>query len=181
MSRIGKKIIAIPDGVTVQISGEGVCVKGPKGTLNKTFSSDVVLSNDGKNITVAMKSLKSKPERSLWGTARTLLQNMIVGVTDGFTRSLEVNGVGYKVAVSGKGLKLDVGYSHPVDFPLPESVKALVDKNIITLTSPNKELLGNIASEIRGIRKPEPYKGKGIKYSEEILRRKAGKAAKSAA
>jgi large subunit ribosomal protein L6 len=118
--------------------------------------------------------------RALWGTTRTRIANMIVGVTEGFQKSLEVNGVGYKVALSGAGLKLDVGFSHSVDFPLPSAVKAAVDKNVITLTSIDPELLGNVAARLRAIRKPEPYKGKGIKLTTETIRRKAGKAAKSA-
>jgi large subunit ribosomal protein L6 len=180
MSRIGKKPIAIPSGVEVRMDGTTVLVKGPKGALSFTPHAHARVAIENDTITVAMEDVESKLNRALWGTTRTRIANMIVGVTEGFQKSLEVNGVGYKVALSGAGLKLDVGFSHSVDFPLPSAVKAAVDKNVITLTSIDPELLGNVAARLRAIRKPEPYKGKGIKLTTETIRRKAGKAAKSA-
>lgn len=180
MSRIGKKPITIPAGVEVRLDGRTVCVKGPKGALAFVPHTHARVTVEGSEVVVAMEDLDSKLNRALWGTTRTRIANMIVGVTEGFQKSLEVNGVGYKVALSGNGLKLDVGFSHSVDFVLPSEVKATVEKNVITLTSIDPELLGNTAARLRSIRKPEPYKGKGIKLTTETIRRKAGKAAKSA-
>lgn len=176
--------MVLPNGVEATVNGQTVTVKGPKGQLETTLHANAKASvsdgEAGKEITVEMIDLDSKLNRSLWGTTRSNIQNMVTGVTEGYTKKLEVNGVGYKVAVSGSKLTLNVGYSHPVDYQLPESVKAEVEKNLITLTSIDKQLLGQVAAEIRKVRKPEPYKGKGIKYDDEIIRRKAGKAAKAA-
>ena len=176
--------MVLPNGVEATVNGQTVTVKGPKGQLETTLHANakasVIDGEAGKEIAVEMADLSSKLNRSLWGTTRSNIQNMVTGVTEGYTKKLEVNGVGYKVAVSGSKLTLNVGYSHPVDYQLPESVKAEVEKNLITLTSIDKQLLGQVAAEIRKVRKPEPYKGKGIKYDDEIIRRKAGKAAKAA-
>ncbi|PIZ95473.1 MAG: 50S ribosomal protein L6 [Candidatus Magasanikbacteria bacterium CG_4_10_14_0_2_um_filter_33_14] len=177
MSRIGKQIISIPEGVTVNMTDASIEVKGPKGTLVRQLNDKVEVKMEDNSLTFDVKNKEDKKERSLWGTFAAHLKNMIVGVTEGFKKELEVNGVGYKVAMQGKDIKLEVGFSHPVVFKMPDSVKASVEKNVITLESYDKEMLGSIAAEIRSIRKPEPYKGKGIKYMEEIIRRKAGKTA----
>ncbi|OIO18846.1 MAG: 50S ribosomal protein L6 [Candidatus Magasanikbacteria bacterium CG1_02_41_34] len=180
MSRIGKKKIQIPQGVTVTILDGVAKVQGPKGTLERVINPLVTISVADNTVTVDVEKKEDKKERSLWGTFGAHINNMIEGVTTGFKKQLEVNGVGYKVAMQGTDLKLDVGYSHPVIYKIPPVVEASVEKNVITLVSADKEMLGATAAEIRVIRKPEPYKGKGIKYIEEQIRRKAGKAAKSA-
>jgi len=177
MSRIGKQLIKIPEGVTAEITENTVKIKGPKGELVRKINPKVFIKNEDGILTVNVKNQEEKAERSLWGTFAAHLKNMIMGVTEGFKKQLEINGVGYKVAMQGKDLRLDVGYSHPVIFNIPEIVEASVEKNIITLTSIDKELLGKITSEVRLVRKPEPYKGKGIKYVDEVIRRKAGKTA----
>lgn len=178
MSRIGKKIIKIPSGVTVSQQGDVLTVKGPKGTLTRVVHPIVTVNIAAEEVTVDVVNKEEKKERSLWGTFSAHIQNMVDGVTKGFKRQLEVNGVGYRVALQGKDLKLELGFSHSVLFKMPDVVTAVVEKNVITLESCDRELLGQIASEIRSLRKPEPYKGKGIKYMEEVIRRKAGKTAK---
>ncbi len=180
MSRIGKQKITIPQGVTVEVKDAMIVVTGPKGTLSRVLHPLVTVHIVDDSVSVDVENKEVKKERSLWGTFSSHIQNMVDGVTKGFTKQLEVNGVGYKVAMQGKDLKIDVGYSHPVLFEVPAVVSASVEKNVITLESPDKEVLGAIAAEIRAIRKPEPYKGKGIKYMDEQIRRKAGKAAKAA-
>lgn len=180
MSRIGKRTIEIPQGVTVTVTDGRIKVQGPKGTLERALNPLVRVHSADGVVTVDVQQKEEKKERSLWGTFGAHIKNMVLGVTEGFKKELEVNGVGYKVAMQGTDLKLDVGYSHPVIYKLSPEVKASVEKNVITLESSNIELLGSTAAEIRAIRKPEPYKGKGIKYVEEQIRRKAGKAAKSA-
>ncbi|MDD2656505.1 MAG: 50S ribosomal protein L6 [Patescibacteria group bacterium] len=177
MSRIGKHIISIPAGVTVNMTDASIEVKGPKGTLVRQLNDKVKIKMADNTLTVDVENKEDKKERSLWGTFGSHLNNMILGVTEGFKKELEINGVGYKVAMQGKDLKLEVGFSHPVIFKIPDSVVAKVEKNVISLESYDKEMLGSIAAEIRSVRKPEPYKGKGIKYMEEIIRRKAGKTA----
>ncbi|OIO20434.1 MAG: 50S ribosomal protein L6 [Candidatus Magasanikbacteria bacterium CG1_02_32_51] len=177
MSRIGKQVISIPAGVNVNIKDASVEVKGPKGTLVRQLNEKVKVTMADGTLTVDVKNKEDKAERSLWGTFASHLKNMIAGVTIGFKKELEINGVGYKVAMKGKDLQLEVGFSHPVIFKMPESVIAKVDKNVITLESYDKEMLGSTTSEIRAVRKPEPYKGKGIRYIDEIIRRKAGKTA----
>lgn len=181
MSRIGKKTIQIPAGVTVTIQGSDVIVKGPKGELKRTLHPKVTAVIQDATVQVSVPNETDKFERSLWGTFAAHIMNMIVGVTTGYQKKLEVNGVGYRVALQGKDIRLEVGFSHPVIYAMPATVSATVEKNIITLQSADKELLGQVAAEIRAIRVPEPYKGKGIKYLEETIRRKAGKAAKAAA
>lgn len=178
MSRIGKKTIQIPAGVTMEQKDKVVTVKGPKGTLTRVVSPLVTVNIAGSEATVDVVNKEDKKERSLWGTFAAHLQNMVEGVTQGFKKQLEVNGVGYRVAMQGRDLKLELGFSHSVVFKIPEGMTAAVEKNMITLESSNIELLGQTASEIRSLRKPEPYKGKGIKYAEEVIRRKAGKTAK---
>lgn len=180
MSRIGKKQIPIPDGVTVALHDGVVTVKGPKGELTERLHPHVsVHVADGiASVTVVQPDLKS--DRALWGLFRALVANMVRGVTEGFTKRLEVHGVGYKLALSGQKLVLHVGYSHPVEFLLPDGISGKVEKNALTLTGANKQVLGDVAARIRAIRPPEPYKGKGIRYSDETVRRKAGKVVKSA-
>lgn len=174
MSRIGKNPVVLPEKVQVVINGTSVSVKGPKGELEYSFNDTINFSQEGNEIKVtpADESIKA---RAMWGTARQIVSNMVVGVTDGFVRKLEFNGVGYKAAVSGNMLTLNLGYSHPIEYALPEGVAAKVTKNEIELTGTNKELLGFAAAKIRSFRPPEPYKGKGVKYAEETIVRKAGK------
>jgi large subunit ribosomal protein L6 len=174
MSRIGKLPIVVPEKVEVKINGAHVAVKGPNGALEYNFTDQVKIELKDKEITVNPVD-ESKSARSLWGTTRTLINNMVTGVTTGFTKSLEYNGVGYKAAVSGSTVTLNLGYSHPIDYTLPEGVTAKVNKNVIDITGANKELVGFVAAKIRSFRPPEPYKGKGIKYSDEHIIRKAGK------
>lgn len=180
MSRIGKKIITVPAGVTIVIADGKITVKGPKGESSQVIHPQVTVTHDEAGIKVAVEDQEEKSQKSLWGLYGSLIRNMIIGVTEGYTKSLEVIGVGYKVALQGKKLVLQVGYSHPVDFPLPEGMTATVEGNIIKLSGFDKQLVGETAARIRQVRKPEPYKGKGIKYTDEILRRKAGKTAAKA-
>ncbi len=177
MSRIGKQIISIPQGVTITVDEKKVIVKGPKGELVRKLNPLVKIVVEDNQVRVDVKNKENKKERSLWGTFAAHIKNMIKGVTEGFKKQLEVNGVGYKVAMQGTDIKLEVGFSHPVTYKVPNEVKASVEKNVITLESVDNEILGQVAAEIRAIRKPEPYKGKGIKYIDEIIRRKAGKTA----
>lgn len=174
MSRIGKNPVVIPEKVTVTLDGQKVSVKGPNGNLEYTFTDFVKIESDGKEVKVTPID-ETKQARSLWGTTRTLINNMVTGVSTGFTRELEFNGVGYKAAVKGDVLNLSLGYSHPIDYKLPEGVSAKVTKNVIALSGADKELVGFAAAKVRSFRPPEPYKGKGIKYSDEHIVRKAGK------
>ncbi len=175
MSRIGKNPIVIPDKVEVKINGAHVSVKGPNGQLEYTFTNFVEIVQNEKEICVRPLG-KSKRVSSLWGTTRTLIDNMVVGVLNGFKKELEFNGVGYRAAVKGRILNLNLGYSHPIDYQLPEGVQAKVVKNVIEISGASKELVGFVAAKVRSFRPPEPYKGKGIKYVGETLIRKAGKA-----
>jgi len=181
MSRVGKKPLMLPSGVDVKVDGAVITVKGPKGQLVHTLPSVVTVAIENGVLNVGVADTEHVKQRALWGLSRRLIENMVVGVSKGFEKKLEVNGVGYKVALNGKILKLDVGYSHDVDFPVPEGVTAAVEKNVITITGIDKQLVGEVSAQIRRIRKPEPYKGKGIKYMEEVIVRKAGKAAKASA
>jgi len=181
MSRIGKKIREIPQGVTVEVKGDEIVVKGPKGELQENLHSRVVLVIENETVKVEVRNPDNKKDRSLWGTYSSLVNNMILGVTEGYKKELEVNGVGYKVAMKGKDLELIVGYSHPVLIKEVEGVAYIVDKNKITIEGINKQKVGEMAAQIRAVRKPEPYKGKGIKYMDEVIRRKVGKTAAKAA
>lgn len=174
MSRIGKKEIIVPEKVQVTITGLNVSVKGPKGELAFTFNDKVNLKQEANKITVTPVD-ESKAAVSMWGTARTLINNMVVGVTDGFTKSLEFTGVGYKAAVQGNVLNLSLGYSHPIEYNLPVGITAKVDKTRIDISGSSKELVGFVAATVRSFRPPEPYKGKGVRYSDETIIRKAGK------
>ena len=176
MSRVGKKPVDLPNGVQVTIEDSKIEVKGPKGTLSRELHPLVkVEQQDGKVVISPVDdSLKA---RGLWGLFRSLIANMVQGVSGGFTKVLEINGVGYRAEAAGNTLKLTLGFSHPVEFALPEGISGSVDKNtVITLSGIDKELLGQTAATIRAFRPPEPYKGKGIKYAEETIRRKVGKA-----
>ena len=176
MSRVGKKPIEIPTGVTVTASASSVSVKGPKGQLSMEMHPKVKVATEGNEV-VCTRADDSRQSRAAHGLVRAHLSNMVTGVSTGFQRKLEINGVGYRAEVSGKKLVLQLGYSHPVEFPLPEGVTAAVDKNTLVLSAIDKQLLGATAAKVRSFRPPEPYKGKGIKYAEETILRKAGKAA----
>ena len=178
MSRIGRMPIAIPAGVTVEIAENNkVTVKGPKGTLERVLPSEMTISKDGETVVVTRPN-DLKKMKSLHGLTRTLINNMVVGVSTGYEKKLEVNGVGYKAAKAGKKLTLSLGYSHPVEMEDPEGLESTVEGNVITVKGIDKEKVGQYAAEIRSKRAPEPYKGKGIKYADETIRRKVGKTGK---
>ena len=179
MSRIGRMPIAIPAGVTVEIAENNhVTVKGPKGTLDRVLPAEMTIRQEGAEIIVERPD-DLKKNKSLHGLTRTLINNMVVGVTQGYEKTLEINGVGYRAAKQGKTLTLSLGYSHPVEMIDPEGITTVVEgTNIIKVQGIDKEKVGQLAAEIRGKRGPEPYKGKGIKYSTEHIRRKVGKAGK---
>ena len=177
MSRIGLKPITIPAGVDVNVNGTTVTVKGPNGTLSMDAHPNMTVSIEGSEIIVSRPN-DAKENRSLHGLTRTLIHNMIVGVTEGFKKNLEVNGVGYRAAKQGKKLVLSLGYSHPVEMEDPEGIETKVDGNKIIVSGISKEKVGQFAAEIRDKRRPEPYKGKGIKYADEVIRRKVGKTGK---
>ncbi len=179
MSRIGRMPIAIPAGVNVDVAENNtVTVKGPKGELKRTLPAEMEIKMEDGQLTVSRPN-DLKKMKSLHGLTRTLINNMIVGVTEGYEKKLEVNGVGYRAQKSGKTLTLNLGYSHPVEMTDPEGIETTVDgQNIIIVKGIDKEKVGQFAAEIRDKRRPEPYKGKGIKYADETIRRKAGKAGK---
>ena len=178
MSRIGRMPIAVPAGVTVDIAENNhVTVKGPKGTLERTLPAEMEIKLEGAEINVSRPN-DLKRMKSLHGLTRTLVNNMVVGVTEGYTKVLEVNGVGYRAGKSGNKLTLNLGYSHPVQMVDPEGLESVVEGNKITIKGIDKEKVGQYAAEIRDKRRPEPYKGKGIKYADEVIRRKVGKTGK---
>ena len=178
MSRIGRKPIAVPAGIDVKIDGSTVTVKGPKGTLTQTFNKDMAITLEGGVIEVK-RPTDDKAHRSLHGLTRTLISNMVEGCANGFSKELEVNGVGYRAAKSGKKLTLTLGYSHPVEMEDPAGIESIVEgTNKIIVKGIDKEKVGQFAAEIREKRPPEPYKGKGIKYVDEVIIRKEGKAGK---
>jgi large subunit ribosomal protein L6 len=175
-SRVAKRPIILPDGVKIDLDSDRVTVKGPRGTLDQPLSPLVEVKLVDGRIEVTQVEA-TKPSKAMSGLIRSLIQNMVTGVSAGFTRILEINGVGFRAEVTGDGLTLNIGYSNPVQFPLPAGVEATVDKNTrITLSGIDKQLVGQTAARIRALRPPEPYKGKGIKYAEEQIRRKVGKA-----
>lgn len=179
MSRIGKKPIIIPQGVEVSIAGNKVSVKGPKGSLEVDVLPVVkVVQSDGQ-LNFTIDNQEDKKEKALWGLFRNLVNNAILGVSNGFEKTLEINGVGFKVAMQGQDLLLNVGFSHPVVYKPIAGVTIATEKNVIKVSGISKQAVGQTAAEIRAIKKPEPYKGKGIKYSDEVIRRKAGKVVKS--
>ena len=178
MSRIGKMPIAVPAGVTVDIAENNkVTVKGPKGELSRALAPEMEIKQDGDTITVSRPN-DLKRNRALHGLTRTLLNNMIIGVTEGYKKTLEVNGVGYRASKQGKKLTLNLGYSHPIEMEDPEGLETKVEDNKIIVSGIDKEKVGQYAAEIRSTRAPEPYKGKGIKYDYEVIRRKVGKTGK---
>ena len=178
MSRIGRMPIAIPAGVTVEVAENNkVTVKGPKGTLERVLPEEMTIKREDGHVVVTRPN-DLKKMKSLHGLTRTLINNMVVGVTDGYTKTLEVNGVGYRAQKSGKKLTLHLGYSHPVEMEDPEGLEAVVEDNKIIVKGIDKEKVGQYAAEIRDKRRPEPYKGKGIKYADEVIRRKVGKTGK---
>jgi large subunit ribosomal protein L6 len=175
MSRIGKKPVTIPKGVTLQLEDHTVAVKGPKGELRRTLHEEMQLALDKDQFTVVRPSEEQK-HKALHGLTRTLVQNMVDGVSKGFSKSLEIQGVGYKAEAKAYGVNLIVGYSHPVKYEAPKGIKISVDNNVnVKIEGADKELVGQVAAELRSVRPPEPYKGKGIRYVGEQVRRKAGK------
>jgi len=176
MSRIGRQPITLPPGVNAELDARHLTVTGPKGTLELGLLPGLTAHIESGVLTLTRD--ESVPEtRSSYGLTRTLINNMVVGVSQGFTRQLEINGVGFRASVSGSTINLSLGFSHPVTFTLPPGVEAKVERNVITLTGHDKQLVGQAAANLRALKKPEPYKGKGIKYVEERIRRKAGKTA----
>lgn len=194
MSRIGKKPVVLPAGVTVELNGGVLTVKGPKGTLTQVVHPKVKVEigagENGNEVNVDVAKKEDKREKALWGLFRSLVQNMVDGVNTGYTKQLDVVGVGFKAEVRGTTLVLNLGFSHPIDFEIPAGVEVKVEKDAakvtilqyqttITLTGIDKQLVGQVAANIRELKKPEPYKGKGIKYSDETIIRKAGKVVKA--
>ncbi len=177
MSRVGKKPIPVPEKAKVTYNNHVLTVQSDKGSLTHAVHPDVDLNIEENLIQVAVRR-NDKKTKALWGTTRAVVANMITGVTDGFVRVLEINGIGYRAEMKGDSIELHLGYSHPINYPLPAGVSAQVEKSTIRLSGIDKELLGFAAASIRRFRPPEPYKGKGIKYAEEIIQRKAGKTAK---
>ena len=175
MSRVGKHPVAIPAGVQAALAGQVLNVSGGKGKLSLSISADVTATIADGHITIAPKD-DSKQARAMWGTTRALVNNMVTGVSAGFTRTLEINGVGYRAAVQGRTLNLQLGYSHDIPYPIPQDIQIACERpTLIAITGADKQRVGQIAAEIRAYRGPEPYKGKGIKYAEETIRRKEGK------
>ncbi|ABK43381.1 LSU ribosomal protein L6P [Magnetococcus marinus MC-1] len=175
MSRIGKKPVVVPDGVDLKINGTVVTAKGKLGELTRQFHEAITFAQEGKEVNVAVSGTDKKSS-SLWGLSRTLLDNMVVGVSQGFSKQLEIQGVGYRAAVKGRTLELSLGFSHPVNYELPNGLEATVEKNtLITVKGYDKEVLGQACAEIRSWRPPEPYKGKGVRYVGEFVLRKEGK------
>ena len=175
MSRIGKKPVPVPAGVTAKVEGQKVVAKGPKGELNFTVPDEVNVTLDGNEVKVDPRS-DSKRARAMWGMSRSMVNNIMAGVTKGFERKLEITGVGYKAAVVGKNLQLSLGYSHDVNYPIPAGVAIATPKPTeITIAGIDKRQIGQIAAEIRAFRGPEPYKGKGVRYEGEFIFRKEGK------
>ncbi len=178
MSRIGKEPIILPSGVTVTLSGKTLTVKGPKGELKRDFNNkEVALIIEENRILVTKAEGSSRAAAALWGLYRSLFSNMVIGVSEGFSKKLEINGVGYRASVSGSKLTLMLGFSHPIEYQLPAGITVIVEGNVVTVSGFDKELVGETAAKIRRFRKPEPYKGKGVKYVNEVIRRKAGKTA----
>jgi large subunit ribosomal protein L6 len=175
MSRIGKRAVAVPSGVTANVEGQTVKVKGPKGAMQVVLHDDVVITIDKASVKIEPRS-ETKRARSMWGTSRTLVSNLMTGVTKGFEERLEITGVGYRAAVQGKQLSLQLGFSHDVNYPIPAGITIATPKPTeIVVTGNDKQQVGQVAAELRGYRPPEPYKGKGVKYAGEYIFRKEGK------
>ena len=176
MSRVGKRPVTVASGIDVSL--DGTCLVAKKGNLEKRLETHgrVGIAIDGSEVTFTRVG-EEKQDAAFWGTYRALFNNIIIGLDKGYTKSLEINGVGYRAAVNGKVLELQLGFSHPVNYDIPEGLEMKVEKNIITITGTDKQSVGQAAAEIRSFRPPEPYKGKGVKYTDEVIIRKAGKAA----
>lgn len=175
MSRVGKYPVALPQGVSAEIKGDQIAVKGKNGTLSLAIPDEVEVKVADSKVAVAMRHDTARA-RVLWGTTRNNIKNMVTGVTDGFKIVLEIEGVGFRAAITGKDLVLQLGFSHEIKYPIPEGISMKVDKQtVVTITGNEKQRVGQVAAEIRGMKKPEPYKGKGIKYEGERIRRKEGK------
>lgn len=177
MSRIGKLPIDIPNGVTITVDPDNITVAGPKGTLTQFTMPGVMIAQEDNQFVVTRINDEPK-NRAKHGLLRALVNNMVLGVTEGFSKKLEINGVGYRVALAGNGLKMNLGFSHEVNYALPQGVSAVVEQNTITVSGIDKQQVGQVAAEIRALKKPEPYKGKGIKYADERIIRKSGKSGK---
>ncbi|MDG2205706.1 MAG: 50S ribosomal protein L6 [Alphaproteobacteria bacterium] len=175
MSRIGKNPVTLPDGVSVDIAGVVVTAKGKLGELSAQFTVDVEVTQEDNMVYVKPRN-ESREARKMWGTSQSIINNLVVGVSEGFKRNLEINGVGYRAQVQGKSLTLQLGFSHDVNYPIPEGIEIKCpDQNHIEISGANKQRVGQVAAEIRSYRPPEPYKGKGIKYDDEYILRKEGK------
>src|SRR5579863_170863 len=175
MSRVGKHPVAIPSGVEVRLDGDRLTAKGRLGTLQLAVNSEVTAAVADRQVTITPKS-ESQRARALWGATRALVNNMVLGVSQGFTVNLDINGVGYRAAVQGETLNLQLGYSHDIPYPIPKDVRIVCERpTVIAVSGADRQRVGQIAAEIRAFRPPEPYKGKGIKYSDETVRRKEGK------
>ncbi len=179
MSKIGKKIITFPDSVKISIAETAVSFKGPKGEIAVQMHPKVSAVQNEKGLDVSVKNPDDRRQKALWGTFRSLLNNAVVGVTIGFEKKLEIVGVGYKAQIAGDKLTLNLGYSHPIILTVPKGLEVKVEKNTITVSGIDKQLVGEFSALVRSKRKPEPYKGKGVKYSDEVIRRKAGKVVKA--
>jgi large subunit ribosomal protein L6 len=180
MSRVGKKPIDIPQGVTVAIEKSMMNVKGPKGEIRILLPMHVTVSQEGAILRVAVSDPDNKDQRSLWGTIASIARNAVKGVTQGFQKQLEIQGTGFKAAVAGGKISLSVGFSHPVEYAIPQGAAAAVEKNIITITGIDRQIVGEVAAQLRSIRPPDVYKGKGIRYAGEQIKLKPGKQAKTA-
>jgi len=175
MSRVGRKPVTIPSGVTAKVEGQAIAIKGSKGELRFTAPSEIAVSFANNQIKVDPRA-ETKRARAMWGMTRAMVNNLLVGVTKGFEKKLEITGVGYKAAVQGRTLQLSLGYSHDVQFPIPEGIQIVAPKPTeITITGVDRQKVGQVAAEIRALRPPEPYKGKGVKYVDEFIFRKEGK------
>jgi large subunit ribosomal protein L6 len=177
MSRIGKQTVIVPAGTEVKLTGTTFSAKGPKGTLVRDFAGPVTININGSEITFTPNKIGDRTVNSLWGTYASHVKNMVIGVNEGYTKKLILEGVGFKSEVAGKDLNLALGFSHPVKVPIPEGLTVTAEKNNITVTGIDKELVGSFTASVRAMKKPEPYKGKGFRYSDEVIRRKQGKKA----
>lgn len=180
MSRLGKLPIAVPAGVQVTLKLPAVTVKGPKGELTELMPRGIAVQHEANVLTVTSTDTAARDSRALWGLARQLLANAVQGVAQGYQKKLELVGIGFKVQLEGKDLVMNLGFSHPVRFHVPAGISAAVEKNTVTLSGASKQQVGQAAAELRSLKAPEPYKGKGIKYVDEVIRRKAGKVVKAA-
>jgi large subunit ribosomal protein L6 len=178
MSRVGKKPVEVPDKVELKIAGQKITVKGPKGSLDLEFHVEVDVKQEGQEVLVNARK-KTKAAKALWGLTRVLISNMIEGVTKGFEKQLELQGVGYRMAVQGKKLNMALGFSHPVEVEIPDGIEAKIEKNILSISGIDKQKVGQFTAAIRSLKKVEPYKGKGFRYVGEIVKKKAGKKAVS--